>query len=81
SGAGRTTIDPDVVTLNQLRVQGAFAASTAAWRWVTGLYATGALDPTPRVTHQFPLDQVATAFATLTAPDSSAVKILIRPGG
>jgi threonine dehydrogenase-like Zn-dependent dehydrogenase len=81
SGAGRTTIDPDVVTLNQLRVQGAFAASTAAWRWVTGLYATGALDPTPLVTHQFPLDQVATAFATLTAPDSSAVKLLIRPGG
>ena len=78
SGAGRATIDPDVVTLNQLRVQGGFAASTAAWRWVAGLYATGALDPTPLVTHQFPLDQVATAFAALTAPDSSAVKILIR---
>ena len=78
SGAGRATIDPDVVTLNQLRVQGGFAASTAAWRWVTGLYATGALDPTPLVTHQFPLDQVATAFAALTAPDGNAVKILIR---
>ncbi len=78
SGAGRATIDPDVVTLNQLRVQGGFAASTAAWRWVAGLYATGALDPTPLVTHQFPLDQVATAFAALTAPDGNAVKILIR---
>jgi threonine dehydrogenase-like Zn-dependent dehydrogenase len=81
SGAGRPTLDPDTVTLNQLRVQGGFAASTAAWRWVTGLYTTGALDPTPLVTHQFPLDQVATAFSALTAPDASAVKILIRPGG
>jgi 2-desacetyl-2-hydroxyethyl bacteriochlorophyllide A dehydrogenase len=79
SGAGRATIDPDTVTLNQLRVQGAFAASTAAWRWVTGLYASGTLDPAPLVTHRFPLDQVDTAFTTLTAPDGDAVKILVHP--
>jgi L-iditol 2-dehydrogenase len=79
SGAGRATIDPDTVTLNQLRVQGAFAASTAAWRWVTGLYASGTLDPAPLVTHRFPLDQVDTAFTTLTDPDGDAVKILVHP--
>jgi threonine dehydrogenase-like Zn-dependent dehydrogenase len=79
SGAGRATIDPDTITLNQLRVQGAFAASTAAWRWVTGLYANGTLDPEPLVTHRFPLDQVGTAFTTLTAPDGDAVKILVHP--
>jgi threonine dehydrogenase-like Zn-dependent dehydrogenase len=79
SGAGRATIDPDTITLNQLRVQGAFAASTAAWRWVTGLYANGILDPAPLVTHRFPLDQADTAFTTLTAPDGNAVKILVHP--
>ena len=79
SGAGRATIDPDTITLNQLRVQGAFAASTAAWRWVTGLYANGILDPAPLVTHRFPLDQADTAFTTLTAPDGDAVKILVHP--
>jgi threonine dehydrogenase-like Zn-dependent dehydrogenase len=81
SGLGRATIDPDTVTLNQLRVQGGFAASSAAWRWVAGLYADGALDPAPLVTHRFGLDQVDAAFAALTAPDGEAVKILIRPGG
>jgi 2-desacetyl-2-hydroxyethyl bacteriochlorophyllide A dehydrogenase len=79
SGAGRATIDPDTITLNQLRVQGGFAASTAAWRWVTGLYASGTLDPAPLVTHRFPLDQAEAAFETLTAPDSNAVKILVHP--
>jgi threonine dehydrogenase-like Zn-dependent dehydrogenase len=81
SGSGRATIDPDTVTLNQLRVQGAFAASRAAWRWVVGLYASGTLDPAPLITHRFGLEQVDTAFATLTTPDGNAVKILVRPGG
>jgi threonine dehydrogenase-like Zn-dependent dehydrogenase len=79
SGTGRATIDPDTITLNQLRVQGAFAASTVAWRWVTGLYANGTLDPEPLVTHRFPLDRADTAFTTLTAPDGNAVKILVHP--
>jgi threonine dehydrogenase-like Zn-dependent dehydrogenase len=81
SGLRRATIDPDVVTLNQLRVQGGFAASRAAWRWVAGLYADGVLDPAPLVTHRFDLEQVSAAFAALTAPDGNAVKILVRPGG
>jgi len=50
SGAGRPAIDPDLVVLGQLRVQGGFAASGAAWRWVTGRYAAGDLDPAPLAT-------------------------------
>jgi threonine dehydrogenase-like Zn-dependent dehydrogenase len=81
SGAGRPTIDPDTVTLNQLRVQGGFAASRAAWRWVVALYAKGILDPAPLVTHRFDLEDAAAAFTALTAPDGDAVKILVRPAG
>jgi L-iditol 2-dehydrogenase len=79
SGAGQPAIDPDVVALNQLRVQGGFAASRAAWRWVTRLYAEGTLDPAPLVTHRFGLDEVDAAFAALTGPDGDAVKVLVRP--
>jgi L-iditol 2-dehydrogenase len=79
SGAGRPVIDPDTVTLNQLRLQGGFAASRTAWRWVVGLYADGLLDPARLVTHRFPLEEVDLAFATLTAADGGAVKVLVHP--
>jgi L-iditol 2-dehydrogenase len=79
SGAGRPVIDPDAVTLNQLRLQGGFAASRNAWRWVVGLYGDGILDPSPLVTHHFPLAAVDGAFAALTAADGGAVKILVHP--
>jgi L-iditol 2-dehydrogenase len=79
SGAGRPAIDPDLVVLGQLRVQGGFAASRAAWHWVTGRYAAGELDPAPLITHRFDLEEVDQAFAALTAPGADAVKILVRP--
>jgi threonine dehydrogenase-like Zn-dependent dehydrogenase len=80
SGAGRPTIDPDTLSLNQLRVQGVFAASHAAWQWVVELYAQGALDPAPLITHWFAVDELEQALATLGAPDTEAGKVLIRPG-
>jgi L-iditol 2-dehydrogenase len=79
SGAGRPVVDPDTVTLGQLRLQGGFAASRNAWRWVVGLYGDGILDPAPLVTHHFPLEAVDGAFAALTAADDGAVKILVHP--
>jgi threonine dehydrogenase-like Zn-dependent dehydrogenase len=79
SGAGRPAIDPDTVSLGQLRIQGGFAASRNAWRWVVRLYGDGILDPSPLVTHHFPLDEVDRAFAALTEPDGGAVKILVHP--
>ena len=79
SGAARPTIDPDTITLNQLRVQGGFAASRAAWRFVVDRYAQGVLDPAPLVTHHFPLQEADRAFAALTAPDGDAVKVLLHP--
>ena len=79
SGAKQPVIDPDTVTLNQLRLQGGFAASRNAWRWVVRLYSEGILDPAPLVTHHFPLEEVEGAFAALTASDGGAVKILVHP--
>ena len=80
AGAGSSRRWWSWYTLNQLRVQGGFAASRAAWRWVTGLYARGILDLAPLVTHRFDLEAVDAAFAALTAPDTDAVKILVQPG-
>jgi threonine dehydrogenase-like Zn-dependent dehydrogenase len=79
SGVRQPVIDPDTVTLNQLRLQGGFAASRNAWRWVVRLYSEGILDPAPLVTHRFPLEEVDGAFAALTASDDGAVKILVHP--
>jgi threonine dehydrogenase-like Zn-dependent dehydrogenase len=80
SGAGRPTVDPDTFTLNQLRVQGSFGASRAAWRWVVELYAGGILDPAPLVTHWYRLEEAPAALAALAAPDGDALKVLVRPG-
>jgi threonine dehydrogenase-like Zn-dependent dehydrogenase len=80
SGAQRPTIDPDTLTLNQLRVHGVFAASRAAWRWVVELYGSGILDPAPLVTHWYRLEEAPLALAALAAPDGDAVKVLVRPG-
>jgi threonine dehydrogenase-like Zn-dependent dehydrogenase len=79
SGAKQPVIDPDTVTLNQFRLQGGFAASRNAWRWVVRLYGDGILDPAPLVTHRFPLKEVDRAFTALTAADGGAVKILVHP--
>jgi threonine dehydrogenase-like Zn-dependent dehydrogenase len=79
SGAGRPAVDPDVVSLHQLRVQGAFAASPAAWRWMVSLYGAGLFDPTPLVTHTYPLVDVDSALRVLADHRSGALKVLVTP--
>lgn len=79
SGAGRGVIDPDLVSLGQLRVQGVFAASPAAWRWVVTLYGAGQFDPTPLITHRYPLAEITTALKVLADPAAGALKVLITP--
>jgi threonine dehydrogenase-like Zn-dependent dehydrogenase len=81
SGLERPAINPDTIALGQLRVQGVFAASRAAWRWVVGLYAAGVLDPAPLVTHRLGLEEADRAFAVPATRGGDAVKVLVRPGG
>lgn len=81
SGAGRPAVDPDVISLGQLRVQGAFAAAPAAWRWMVSLYGSGQFDPAPLVTHRFPLAELDRALAVLADRTAGALKVLVYPGG
>jgi L-iditol 2-dehydrogenase len=72
-------IDADEVVLGHLRVQGVFGASRNAWRWVTDLFAAGLLDTEPLVSHSFPLEEHAAAFAALTDRASDALKVQLTP--
>jgi 2-desacetyl-2-hydroxyethyl bacteriochlorophyllide A dehydrogenase len=72
-------VDADTVVLGHLRVQGVFGASRNAWRWVTQLFARGLLDTEPLVTHSFPLEEHAAAFAALTDRNGDALKVQLRP--
>jgi threonine dehydrogenase-like Zn-dependent dehydrogenase len=79
SGSGTPAVDPDVITLGHLRVQGVFAASRAAWRWLVSLYGAGLFDPAPLITHRFGLDEVDEAFAVLADRGAGALKVVIEP--
>lgn len=79
SGAGAPAVDPDVISLGHLRVQGVFAASRAAWQWLVALYGAGLFDPAPLITHRFPLSDVDSAFTVLGDRDAGALKVIIEP--
>lgn len=79
SGAGAPAIDPDVLSLGHLRVQGIFGASSRAWAWVVDLFSRGLLDPAPLITHRFPLDRYEDAFAALQDRAGSAIKVQLVP--
>src|SRR5439155_8833184 len=79
SGRRTPTIDPDVITLGQLRVQGVFGASRSAWQWLLAQYAAGQFDPSALVTHRFALDRTADAFAVLADRDAGALKVVVEP--
>jgi len=72
-------IDADSVVLGHLRVHGVFGASRNAWLWVTELFAAGLLDTEPLVSHSFPLEHHAAAFATLTDRGGDALKVQLTP--
>jgi threonine dehydrogenase-like Zn-dependent dehydrogenase len=60
-------------------VHGVFGASRNAWQWVTELFAAGLLDPAPLVSHAFPLEDHAAAFAALADRNGDALKVQLRP--
>jgi L-iditol 2-dehydrogenase len=81
SGIEEPALTPDLISLGHLRVQGVFGASRAAWRWVVELFASGKLDPSPLVTHRFPLADFQLAFAALRDPEAGALKVELVPDG
>jgi 2-desacetyl-2-hydroxyethyl bacteriochlorophyllide A dehydrogenase len=72
-------VDADAVVLGHLRVQGVFGASRNAWRWVTELFASGLLQTESLVSHSFPLEEHAAAFAALGDRNGTALKVQLRP--
>jgi threonine dehydrogenase-like Zn-dependent dehydrogenase len=79
SGGARPALNPDVISLGHLRVQGVFAASRAAWLWLISLYSCGLFDPAALITHRFALDRVDDAFALLADRAAGALKVVIEP--
>jgi len=79
SGEGASAVDPDVVSLGHLRVQGVFAASRPAWQWLVSLYDAGLFDPGALITHRFNLDDVDQAFAVLGDRTAGALKVVVEP--
>jgi 2-desacetyl-2-hydroxyethyl bacteriochlorophyllide A dehydrogenase len=79
SGATEPSLVGDLVPLKQLRVQGVFGASGAAWRWVVKLFGSGALQPAQLVSHRFPLEECERAFATLRDRSADTLKVQLVP--
>lgn len=74
-GPGGADIDANLIPLGHLHVQGVFGASTRAWRHVVDLFSRGLLDPTPLITHSFPLERYLDAFDILQQSGTSALKV------
>ena len=79
SGSAEPSLVGDVVPLQHLRVQGVFGASGAAWRWVVSLFAAGALDTRPLISHRFGLGEYELAFAALRDRGAGALKVQLVP--
>ncbi len=81
SGIDEPALTADLISLGNLRVQGIFGASRAAWRWVVELFAQGQLDPARLVTHRLPLERHGEAFALLGDRSAGALKVQLLPNG
>jgi L-iditol 2-dehydrogenase len=79
SGSAEPSLVGDLVPLQHLRVQGVFGASGAAWRWVVSLFASGALDTRPLISHRFVLGEYERAFAALQDREAGALKVQLVP--
>jgi L-iditol 2-dehydrogenase len=81
SGVEEPALTADLISLGNLRVQGIFGASRAAWRWVVDLFVQGQLDPGRLVSHRLPLERHDEAFGLLRDRAADAVKVQFVPDG
>ncbi|MEV4944882.1 alcohol dehydrogenase catalytic domain-containing protein [Streptomyces sp. NPDC053755] len=76
---GAVGIDPVHLSLSQLEVRSVFGASSGAWADAVRAFGLGLLDPSPLISHEFPLDRFAEAVALVGGGDPRTGKILLRP--
>ncbi len=70
---------PTTLVVNQITVHTVFGASSRAWAHAVRAFASGALDPSPLITHEVELDEVSDAFRLLADRQAGAVKVLLHP--
>jgi L-iditol 2-dehydrogenase len=71
-------ISAQVLVTQAVTVFNVFGAPSRAWVHTVRAFAAGLLDPTPLITHELPLTDIAEAFRVMTE-DPRAGKILLRP--
>jgi 2-desacetyl-2-hydroxyethyl bacteriochlorophyllide A dehydrogenase len=75
------SIPADAFANNDLTVSGSFGYTSAAWGRVVELLNTGKIAPGAIVTHRYPLEQFAQAFATLSAAEGARGKVMLELAG
>lgn len=79
NGSADGSVVSDLVSVKQLDIHGVFGASTAAWRWVVDRFMLSDLHLGRLVTHRFPFEQFAAAFATAADRSKAAIKVQLIP--
>jgi 2-desacetyl-2-hydroxyethyl bacteriochlorophyllide A dehydrogenase len=80
--SGRSVeLQADLLVNNDLTLVASFGYTSDAWRRMVGLVNDGRVRPSQIVTHRFPLDEYAQAFAALEAADGARGKILLAISG
>ena len=80
--AGSTLELPgDLLVNNDLTIAASFSYTAAAWRRTVELVNEGRITPGRIVTHRFPLEDHAQAFAVLAAAEGARGKVLLEIAG
>jgi threonine dehydrogenase-like Zn-dependent dehydrogenase len=78
AGRGEVPLDPDLLSVGNLSVQGIFGAPSAAWQHVVGLFAAGLLDTGPLISHRLGLQGYVDALELVGQPGTGKVLLLPR---
>jgi 2-desacetyl-2-hydroxyethyl bacteriochlorophyllide A dehydrogenase len=74
----RVELPADLLVNNDLTIAASFGYTSTSWRRLVGLLNEGRIQPGCIVTHRFPLEEHALAFAALAAPEGARGKILLE---
>jgi 2-desacetyl-2-hydroxyethyl bacteriochlorophyllide A dehydrogenase len=77
----RVELPADLLVNNDLTIAASFGYTSASWRRLVGLLNEGRIKPGCIVTHRWPLEDHARAFAALAAPEGARGKILLEIAG
>ncbi len=80
AGADRTTpFNFDPLVFRDARVECIFAYPSATFARAASLIDEGVIDPSPLITHRFPLSRASEALALLETRREPAIKVLLDP--